>query len=149
MINFFPPGTQANFKFRKESVTSRIPSAVYAYEVAKANSTGRIHDDTSHKSVEPAYRGAVWIDTSTARVLRIEMEAVDMPDDFPTDHVETAVDYDYVNLGPERYLLPVHSESILCQRGTPYCSRNVIEWRNYHKYQGESKIIFDAPKDKE
>ena len=44
--------------------------------------------------------------------------------------LETAVDYDYVSLGTERFLLPVKSESISCQRGSNYCTRNVIEWRN-------------------
>ena len=42
----------------------------------------------------------------------------------------------------QQYLLPVHSENLSCQRGTLYCSRNVIDFRNYHKYTGESTIKF-------
>jgi hypothetical protein len=57
--------------------------------------------------------------------------------------VETVTEYAYVRLGDaQQYLLPVHSESLSCQRGTPYCSRNVIDFRNYHKYTGESSIKF-------
>jgi hypothetical protein len=95
----------------------------------------------------PAYRGSVWIDPQTARVLRIEMEAFGFPSTFPTDHVESATDYEYVRLGDaKQYLLPVHSETLSCERGTPNCSRNVIDFRNYHKYSGESTITFGDPK---
>ena len=37
--------------------------------------------------------GSVWVDPQSARVLRIEMQARDLPSDFPTDTVESAVDY--------------------------------------------------------
>jgi len=99
LLNLFHPGTRTNFKFLKESVTSHVTTAVYDFEVAKVNSTWSIHDDTTRVHVEPAYTGRVWIDVSTARVLRIEMETKNMPEDFNIKTVETAVDYDYVNLG--------------------------------------------------
>ena len=79
----------------------------------------------------------------------------DCPGSFPLDHVESATDYQYIRLGDaKQYLLPVHAETLSCQRGTTYCSRNVIDFRNYHKYTGESSITFGVPtgtpaKDKE
>jgi hypothetical protein len=89
----------------------------------------------------------VWIDPSTSRVLRIEEQAYGFPSDFPADHVETATDYEYVQLGDaRRYLLPVHSENLMCQRGSDLCTRNTIDFRNYHKYTGESTITFDDTK---
>ncbi len=144
LLNLFHPSTDANFKWIKESVTSRMTTAVYDFSVTKPHSNWQIHVES--QSVAPAYRGTVWIDTNTARVMRIEMEALDMPSDFPIDMIQTAVDYDFVSLGPERFLLPTHSESISCERGSSVCGRNVIDFRNYHKYMGESKIIFDTPK---
>jgi len=95
----------------------------------------------------PAFKGSVWIDPATSRVLRIEMQAYGFPADFPTDHVESATDYEYTRLGDaKQYLLPVHSESLSCQRGTNMCSRNAIDFRNYHKYTGESTITFGKDK---
>jgi hypothetical protein len=89
----------------------------------------------------------VWIDPQTARVLRIEMQAYGFPQDFPTDHVESATDYEYTRLGDaQQYLLPVHSENLMCQRGTDNCSRNVMDFRNYRKYTGESTIKYGDPK---
>jgi hypothetical protein len=61
--------------------------------------------------------------------------------------VESATDYEYTRLGDtKQYLLPVHSETLSCQRGTSYCSRNAIDFRNYHKYSGDSTITFGDPK---
>jgi hypothetical protein len=45
-----------------------------------------------------------------------------------------------------QYLLPVHSESLSCQRGTDMCSLNKIDFRNYRKYTGESTIKFGDTK---
>ena len=75
------------------------------------------------------------------------MEARGLPKDFPADHVESATDYQYVRLGgTQQFLLPVHAETLSCQRGTPYCSRNTIDFRNYHKYTGESSVEFGPVK---
>jgi hypothetical protein len=142
LLNLFHPSTDGNFKWIKESVSSRMTTAVYDFSVTQPHSSWEIHVESQH--VLPAYTGTVWIDTNTARVMRIEMEA--KPADFPIDMIQTAVDYDFVNLGTERYLLPTRSESISCERASPICSRNVIDFRNYHKYLGESKITFDTPK---
>jgi hypothetical protein len=95
----------------------------------------------------PAYRGSVWIDPQTARVLRIEMQAYGFPAGFPIDHVESATDYQYTRLGDaHQYLLPVHAETLSCERGSDNCSRNTIDFRNYHKYSGESTITFGPEK---
>ena len=142
LANLFHPGTDAHFKFVKESVQSTHSTGVYDFEVTQPHSSWEIHSE-GKGAVLPAYKGTVWIDVNNARVLRIEMETVNMPEDFPIDMVETAVDYDYVSLGTERFLLPVKSENLSFQRGSNICSKNVVEWRNYHKYLGESKIIFD------
>ena len=100
----------------------------------------------SSQSYMPAYKGVVWIDPPTARVLRIEQRAYGFPADFPSDHVESATDYEFVQMGDARkYLLPVHSESLTCQRGSDACQRNTIDFRNYHKYGGESTITFGEP----
>ena len=80
------------------------------------------------------------MDPKTARVLRIEMQARNMPSDFPMDTVESAVDYSYVSIGGTSFLLPVHAESLGCERGVNECSHNIIDFRNYHEFKSEIKI---------
>lgn len=147
LIDLFSPATAADFRAKGESRSSGIVSKLYDFTVKRENSHWEIH--MGSQGYQPAYQGSVWIDPQTARVLRIEMQAVGFPSDFPTDHVESATDYQYVRLGDaKQHLLPVHSESLSCQRGTNYCSRNAIDFRNYHKYEGESSITYGTPKDK-
>jgi hypothetical protein len=150
LVDLFSPATGAVFHYRRDSRAGGILAKMYDFEVAREGSHWSIH--SGPQSYNPPYIGSVWIDPSTSRVLRIEMEAKGMPGDFPLDHVESATDYQYIRLGDaKQYLLPVHAETLSCQRGTSYCSRNVIDFRNYHKYTGESSITFGAPtaKDKQ
>jgi hypothetical protein len=141
LINLFSPATSAKFHFRRDSRAANVMAKMYDFEVDHEHSGWSIH--MGAQSYLPAYTGSVWIDPQTARVLRIEMEGKGLPDNFPIDHVESATDYSYVRLGDaQQYLLPVHAENLSCQRGTQYCSRNVIDFRNYHKYTGESNIKF-------
>jgi hypothetical protein len=146
LIDLFSPATSADFVFSRDGRASGIPTKVYDFRVAKENSHWSIK--MGSQSYDPAYKGSVWIDPKTGRVMRIEMQAVGFPTSFPADTTESAVDYQYIRLGDARqYLLPVHAETLSCQRGTSYCSKNEIDFRNYHKYTGESNITFEQPKD--
>jgi hypothetical protein len=71
---------------------------------------------------QPPYTGSVWVDKETHRVLRIEMQATHIPDAFPIDKVEMATDYEFVRFAERQYLVPVHAESLGCQRDTNTCS---------------------------
>ena len=102
----------------------RQPISGFAKRARVANREAYVFDldvdhEHSHWHVEgpsqyilPAYRGSIWIDKETARVLRIEMQAYHMPEEFPFDKVESATDYEFVRIGGDReFLLPVHAEN--------------------------------------
>src|SRR5450755_472679 len=84
-----------------------------------------------------------WSTGEFGSVLRIEMQATHIPDAFPSDKVEMATDYEFVRFADRQFLVPVHAESMGCQRDTSTCTRNAIDFRNYHKYSGESSITFE------
>ena len=90
------------------------------------------------------YTGKIWIDRKSGNVVRIEMKAVDIPELFPFRSVDAAVDYGPVMLPSGRYFLPEKAENVSCNEHRS-CSKNLIEFRNYHKYVGESSISFEAP----
>jgi len=141
LIDLLSPATAAQFHYRREERQSGVMTKVYDYSVKRENSHWQII--MSGQKYLPAYKGSIWIDPATARVLRIEMQGVGFPEEFPTDDVESAMDYQFTRLGDaKQYLLPVHAETISCQRGSDFCSHNVIDFRNYHKYSGESTITF-------
>ena len=141
LIDLFSPSTNAKFQFRRDARIAGFNSKVYDFTVERANSHWTIH--FASQTYDPAYKGTVWIDPASGRILRIEMQAQNFPDEFPADQVESAVDYQYVRLGDSRqYLLPVHADILSCQRGSNYCSKNAVDFRNYHKYTGESNIQY-------
>lgn len=145
LIDLFSPASAAEFNARGESRIAGVTAKTYGFTVKRENSHWDLH--FGPQTFSPAYSGTVWIDPSTGRVLRIEMQAQDLPKDFPADHVESATDYQNVRLGgTHEFLLPVHSETLSCQRGSDFCSRNTIDFRNYHKYTGESTVEFGTVK---
>jgi hypothetical protein len=141
LVDLFSPATAADFHYSRDSRSGGVSAKVYDFSVVRERSHWQI--SMAAQTFDPPYKGSVWIDPATSRVLRIEMQAYGFPDAFPADHVESATDYQYTRLGDaKQYLLPVHAENLSCQRGSNFCSRNVIDFRNYHKYTGESSITF-------
>ena len=135
------PGTAAEFHFLRDTTTNRLKASKYEFQVDRPHSQWKISE--RGQFLLPAYQGSLTIEKATARVLRIEMQAKDIPKQFPEDVVETTVDYDYVALGSDKFLLPVHAEILSCQRGSFVCQRNTIDFRNYHKFAGESVVKFN------
>ena len=136
----FEGGTRTEFKFYQSTTVAKEPAAIYDFKVALRNSNWTIQ--VGGQMLRPAYSGSVWVDKATAQVRRIEMQADNIPKDFPSDTIASAVDYEEVPLGTNKFLLPVHAENLSCQRGTSICTKNTIDFRDYHKYTGESTIEF-------
>jgi hypothetical protein len=117
-----------------------VEASVYDFKVELQRSGWQIR--VGGQDLRPAYSGSVWIDGKTAEVRRVEMQADNIPVSFPFDSVETSVDYDRVMLAGKTFFLPIHSENLACQRGTTVCSKNTIDFRNYHRFAGDSTIEF-------
>ncbi len=139
--SLFHPGRRAAFKYVKQSQITGMTASVYDYSVKREYSDWRIQ--LGGQALIPAYSGRVWIDQKTAQVIRIEMQADEIPVDFPLDKVESSNDYGLVRLATaDRFMLPLHAETLSCERGSTFCSRNAIEFRNYKKFSGEANITF-------
>ncbi len=136
------PATGATFR-RDGTDTLRGRNAiVFALDVPRERSHWRV--EAPSQLYYPAYKGTIWVDRDTARVLRIELQARNLPSAFPFDTVESATDYDFIRLAAaeQEFLLPANAEVLSCERGTSYCSRNRIEFRNYKKFDAASSITF-------
>jgi hypothetical protein len=138
LLDVFSTSTNAEFRLRGDSTGAGLAAKVYDYSVLQPNSHWRVRYG---REVKPAYKGAVWIDPVSARVLRIEMNSRQLPSDYEVDTVETTVDYGWVTIAGQRYLLPVRSENLACFRGTFTCTKNEIEFRNYRKFAVESQVM--------
>ena len=139
--DLFDGSTSAHFHFARDARLGSHSAKMFDFEVTRQHSHWQIL--ASAQTVYPAYKGTIWIDSESARVIRVETQAVDIPKEFPFNSAESAVDFEPVAIGVARFLLPAHAESLICQRDPAVCSRNSIDFRNYHKFAGESTIQFE------
>jgi hypothetical protein len=139
LLGLFHPDTDAQFRPGGASSISGVSAQVYDFEVQSEKSHWRV--SSGARTLTAGYAGSVWVDPKTARVLRIEIQARNLPSDFPTDTIESAVDYSNVTINGMSFLLPVHAESLGCERRTSLCSHNQIDFRNYHEFKSEIKIV--------
>ena len=137
----FFPRSRAVFNEIKHDTLNGRDTVVYEFRVKRVDSTSKITDKSSGKSVIAGYSGSVWIDTETKRVLRIEETCDEIPEGFPITMSENSVDYDWVTISGERYLLPVRAEMRLGRDADRFYTKNSIEFRNYHKFEGDVKMI--------
>jgi hypothetical protein len=146
MLDVLSAGTRADFHNKRSTTIVNRAAYLYDFSVERKNSHWHIYSISD--SYLPEYTGAIWIDKETARVLRVELSAKNLPGTFQLDKVESSIDYDYVPIGDSRFLLPVHSEALSCERATGGCSRNVIDFRNYRKFSADTSVTFDdSPND--
>jgi hypothetical protein len=138
----FDKDTDALFRFQANTPFAGYSTAVYDFAVSGDTSDWRI--SAGSQMIMTPYTGEIWIDRKSGNVVRIEMKAVDIPELFPFRSVTAEVVYGPAMLPSGRYFLPERAENVSCNE-LKSCSRNVIEFRNYHKYVGESSISFEAP----
>ena len=143
LSSLFSRGTDGTFVFVRDGDLERHAVKIYDFTVERERSDWTVL--LGGQSIRPGYSGRVWIDKQTARAIRVERHSDNIPEEFPIDKVEQTVEYALTMIGSRNVLLPSRSENLTCQRGTPFCGRNVVEFRNYREFRGEAKIAFDDP----
>ncbi len=145
----FKEETQTAFKMVDTDTLRGHRAIVYEFEVKKPNSRQIITvEDANHtqRSCLTGYRGRLWIDRETYRVLRLESIATDIPVGFPVTAASIVIDYDWTTIAEKQYLLPSRAELIMTTMaygGEAIQNRNEIRFRNYQKFGTEVKIIED------
>ena len=132
------PTTDAKFTFRKKDTIAGIETEVYDLLVEKANSHWTLN--FAGQILKPKYRGAIWVDPKEFMVMRIEMDALNIPATYPIDHSEVIVEYGPKKIGDKFYILPSYTANLACHRGSSTCVKNETEFRNYRKFSTESTI---------
>ena len=147
LASLFRPESQTRFQAVDTDLLRNRRAIVYEFEVKQPNSRQSLKT-AGNRAVTVGYRGRVWVDRETYRVLRIEDIATDIPSDFPIRAKTSLTDYDWVTIAEHRYLLPtavdLRMTALVEGRGQLIQARNEIRFRNYQKYGTEVKIIEDV-----
>ncbi len=136
----FDPATEADFQWERWGKLRGRVCHVYSFRVRQAKSKWHISWQRQLEIV-PGYRGLIYIDRDVPMVLRVTMEAVDIPPTFPIQEARTMLDYDFVDIAGNEYLLPLRSE--MRMREGRLLVKNNVEFRSYRKFGAEAIITFD------
>jgi len=142
----FDPATQARFEWVKWATLRGRLTMVFSYRVSQDRS--QYHIGTGENKVEriTAYSGLVYVDGDPPHaVTKLTSKAEEIPVDFPIQRAETTLDYKYVDLSGQTFLLPYNGVVML--DGPDGMSKNDNRFDFYRKYEVGSSITFDIPKD--
>jgi hypothetical protein len=147
VADVFKPESKTEFKLVDTDLIQGRRTLVFEYQIEKPFSRLNlsVSDDRSGEgsTVTVGSRGRIWIDRETNRVLRFEQIATEIARDFPITAASTVIDYDWVTINENKYLLPSRSEILLTRvnGNRSLQSRNEIRFRGYQKFGAELKVI--------
>lgn len=140
----FKPENETKFEPIDTDVIRERRAIVYSFTI----SVDKKPESISYGNIDSTVtgmQGKLWIDRENFRVLRVESNATDIPPDFKVSAAKRTIDYDWVTINKEKYLLPLLSDVRLTSREgkEQYETRNVIRFKEYQKFGSEVKILDD------
>ena len=150
LSNIFKPENDAEFTPVQTDILRGRATVIFDFEVARDKAKQQIVSSGLgvSDSTITGIKGKIWIDRTDFRVLRIESEATEIPENFPIRTARRNIDYDWTTINDEKYLLPSVSDVRLTfrERSRVFETRNLIRFTNYQKF-GTDIII--GPEDNE
>ncbi len=144
LATIFKTENETKFETVDTDVIRGRRAVVYSFEIKRNKAPEQISVER-RDSTAAGMKGKIWIDRENFRVLRLESVATEIPDDFAVRAASRAIDYDWVTIAGDKYLLPSVSDVRLTSRygREMYETRNVIRFKDYQKYGSEVKILDD------
>lgn len=137
--NLFDERSKAKYRSQGEETIRGREALIYTFHIQKPQAQWRIV--ANNREIMPSYSGRVWLEKKTGRALRIEMEALQLPPDYPISSAELEIDYDDVTIGERTYLLPVESGGLSCMTGGATCIRNQLFWTQHRRFEATSSVF--------
>lgn len=142
----FKPESETKFELVDTDVIRNHKAIVFDYSIERDKAKQRISTSGyTNNTTITGMKGRIWIDRENFRVLRVESAATEIPEGFPVRSASRMIDYDWVTINNEKYLLPLLSDVRLTSSESRqlYETRNLIQFKDYQKYGSEVKILDD------
>lgn len=131
--------------YRGEEVIDGRTVARYDFSVAQYRSGYRIR--IGKLEGVAGYRGSFWNDVETLDLVKLDVEAIEIPPHLPLRGTSDSMRYERVPIGESTFLLPKSSELIM-EDFNGSQNRNLIGFSQCRQYAGESTLSFDeAPEE--
>ena len=141
LLGIFAPDSGTKFQWDHWTHLRKRVTQVYSYRTTRDRSHSEI--GVSGHRVKTGRRGFIYADNETQMVMRIVGEAVEIPGGFPVTAEWSMLDYDYATISGQQFLLPLRADMRMDTARLDV--KNVIEFKDYRKFTGESTISFDGP----
>lgn len=137
--SIFSQNVAAEYKWAGRAMAGGTLCRVFDVEVPKERSNFVM----AHNGLQEiaGYQGRVYIDEETALVRRITIQGEGPPKKFGLQSPSMTLDYGLVKIGDTDYLLPLRS--VLQARQGRSVMRNETIFRDYHKFEAKSSIVFE------
>ncbi|MEP6537530.1 MAG: hypothetical protein ABJF23_19495 [Bryobacteraceae bacterium] len=135
----FAPQTQTRFEWDHWATLRGKRMHVFTYHVAQIHSDWAVVYEKTQKVV-PAYRGMIYVDKDTLAIMRVTLEAEDLPVAFPVQQANTVLDYDFIDISGKEFVLPL--KATLRMRSGKVLVKNDTEFRLYKKFGAEATITY-------
>lgn len=139
----FDPKTATEFTWDHWATLRGRRMYVFAFHVPQSRSHFTIAAGEAHREITAGYRGLIYADRATNSIMRYKFECEDIPVDFPVKDVRLDVNYDFIEIAGQKYVLPLKTE--VWSRDGRYLTWNEAEFHLYRKFGTESNITFDTP----
>lgn len=137
MREIFAPESDTRFEWDHWATLRAKRMHVYRYNVDQAHSRWSVVYEKTDRVV-PAYHGFIYVDADTHAIMRITLEADDLPLGFPVRQARTRLDYDFQKIADQEFILPLKAEVYM--RGNKLMYKNETEFRLYRKFGAEATI---------
>jgi VWFA-related protein len=135
----FDPSAKAIFRWQRSAFLDGQPVQVFAFRVARANSTFDLTDRKFH--TQPVgFHGELYVDPATRSVRRVRIDADDIPHNLLIRACSMSVDYSWVSLENHDFLLPVRG-AVSMQESGRRPVLNQFEFRNYHRFGSQVRVL--------
>jgi hypothetical protein len=139
MKEIFDPASEARFEWDHWATLRGKRMHVYSYRVTQEHSKWSIVYEKTQKVV-PAYHGMIYVDKDTLAVMRITLQAEDIPVSFPVQQATTTLDYDFIDISGREFVLPL--KATVRMRSGKMLVKNDTEFRLYKKFGAEATITY-------
>ncbi len=137
---FENPGTR--FKFTAKQRQGLAEVFEYAFEVPPQASHYDVRGDTEWKIT--GYHGSFEIYSATAELAHLVVETAELPPDTRLCRARTSIDYHYILIGDDEFLIPRQSK-LETLSGNANETSSLITFSGCHEYAAESSLRFDTP----
>jgi hypothetical protein len=142
LYEIFRPETRTRFDWERWATLRGRRTYVFMFRVKQSDSKYSIYHQDSNRTIVAGYHGLIYADQETKMVMRVRLECDSIPADFPVQQVSEVLDYDFVKIGDQRYVLPLKVD--MRSRETPRdLVWNEIEFHLYRKFGTDTSISFD------